>query len=95
MCPPLQSVHFDGKAYLVSVAPGEAGRKKFLADIRRMLNLRPEQEFDVTFECRLPSVVATGGGGSCAQCLPTLGGCVRPGVCCLCCGKLLGPLWQR
>lgn len=45
---PVMSVHFAGKAYLVRVSPGEDGRKQFLRDIRKMLNLRADQEFDVS-----------------------------------------------
>lgn len=52
---PTMGINFNGITHIVNVEPGEAGREKFIAEVRRRLNLRPDQLFDVMFECRLPS----------------------------------------
>ncbi len=39
---------------MIKVKPGEEGRLAFIRDVRRMLKLKPEQEFNITFECKVP-----------------------------------------
>ena len=56
--PKMGIISNNGKRYLVDVEPGEAGRDRFIAEVRRLLKLSPEQKFDVKFECSLPSSAA-------------------------------------
>lgn len=39
---------------MVKVKPGEEGRVAFIQDVRRLLRLRDNQEFSITFECKVP-----------------------------------------
>ncbi|KAG2490390.1 hypothetical protein HYH03_011190 [Edaphochlamys debaryana] len=51
---PVMSVHFNGQTHMVKVKPGEDGRVAFIGDVRRLLRLRDNQEFSITFECKVP-----------------------------------------
>ena len=51
---PYMRVSFGGKTYKVQVEPGEDGAKHFEREIRRLLTLPEEQEFDVIFHCKAP-----------------------------------------
>eukprot|EP00882_Tetradesmus_deserticola_P014830 GHRQ01015780.1.p2 GENE.GHRQ01015780.1~~GHRQ01015780.1.p2 ORF type:complete len:143 (+),score=56.29 GHRQ01015780.1:551-979(+) len=51
---PYMRVSFNGKTHKVQVQPGEDGAKEFEQQIRRMLTLPDDQEFDVIFHCRAP-----------------------------------------
>lgn len=51
---PYMRVSFGGKTYKVQVQPGEDGAKAFEREIRRLLNLPEDQEFDVIFHCKAP-----------------------------------------
>ncbi|GLI59255.1 hypothetical protein VaNZ11_001101 [Volvox africanus] len=51
---PVMSVHFNGQTHMVKVKPGEEGRVVFIQDVRRLLRLRENQEFSITFECKVP-----------------------------------------
>ncbi|KXZ51380.1 hypothetical protein GPECTOR_12g342 [Gonium pectorale] len=51
---PVMSVHFNGQTHMVKVRPGEDGRVAFISDVRRLLRLRDNQEFSITFECKVP-----------------------------------------
>ncbi|GIL71414.1 hypothetical protein Vretimale_2719 [Volvox reticuliferus] len=51
---PVMSVHFNGQTHMVKVKPGEEGRVAFIQDVRRLLRLRENQEFSITFECKVP-----------------------------------------
>ncbi|PNW83548.1 hypothetical protein CHLRE_05g234660v5 [Chlamydomonas reinhardtii] len=51
---PVMSVHFNGQTHMVKVKPGEEGRVAFIQDVRRLLRLRDNQEFSITFECKVP-----------------------------------------
>ena len=57
---PKMGINFNGITHLVDVEPGEAGKEKFIAEVRNVLNMKPEQQFDVVFECRLPARIASG-----------------------------------
>lgn len=51
---PYMRVSFNGKTHKVQVKPGEEGAKEFEQQIRKMLQLPEDQEFDVIFHCRAP-----------------------------------------
>lgn len=51
-------VSFNGKTHKVQVKPGEEGAKEFEQQIRNMLALPEDQEFDVIFHCRAPGTGA-------------------------------------
>eukprot|EP00879_Flechtneria_rotunda_P004826 GHRR01005099.1.p3 GENE.GHRR01005099.1~~GHRR01005099.1.p3 ORF type:complete len:131 (+),score=39.63 GHRR01005099.1:428-820(+) len=51
---PFMRVSFNGKTHKVQVTPGEDGAKEFEQQIRKMLQLPEDQEFDVIFHCRAP-----------------------------------------
>ncbi|KAF6253886.1 hypothetical protein COO60DRAFT_373109 [Scenedesmus sp. NREL 46B-D3] len=51
---PYMRVSFNGKTHKVQVQPGEEGAKEFEQQIRHMLALPEDQEFDVIFHCRAP-----------------------------------------
>jgi hypothetical protein len=59
---PYMRVSFNGKTHKVQVKPGEEGAKEFEQQIRRMLALPEDQEFDVIFHCRAP-----GTGAACSS----------------------------
>jgi hypothetical protein len=52
---PKMGIKHAGQTYLVDVHPGKAGREKFVSEVRKRLNISPEQTFDVSFDCFLPS----------------------------------------
>eukprot|EP00882_Tetradesmus_deserticola_P003050 GHRQ01003238.1.p1 GENE.GHRQ01003238.1~~GHRQ01003238.1.p1 ORF type:complete len:189 (+),score=33.77 GHRQ01003238.1:135-701(+) len=56
---PYMRVSFNGKTHKVQVQPGEDGAKEFEQQIRRMLTLPDDQEFDVIFHCRAPGTGAS------------------------------------
>lgn len=47
-------VSFNGKTYKVPVKPGDEGAREFENEIRKLLRLPEEQEFDVIFHCKAP-----------------------------------------
>jgi len=47
-------VSFNGRTHKVQVKPGQDGAKEFENQIRRLLQLPEDQEFDVIFHCRAP-----------------------------------------
>eukprot|EP00775_Hariotina_reticulata_P011857 gene11857-12001_t len=51
---PYMRVSFNGKTHKVQVRPGEEGMKDFEVQIRKMLQLPEDQDFDVIFHCRAP-----------------------------------------
>jgi hypothetical protein len=51
---PYMRVSFNGRTHKVQVKPGSEGAKAFENEIRKMLQLPEEQEFDVIFHCRAP-----------------------------------------
>ncbi|KAF8067382.1 hypothetical protein HT031_002430 [Scenedesmus sp. PABB004] len=51
---PYMRVSFNGKTHKVQVKPGPEGAKEFEVQIRRMLGLPEDQDFDVIFHCRAP-----------------------------------------
>eukprot|EP00878_Enallax_costatus_P013716 GHUV01014345.1.p1 GENE.GHUV01014345.1~~GHUV01014345.1.p1 ORF type:complete len:156 (+),score=15.18 GHUV01014345.1:338-805(+) len=51
---PYMRVSFNGGTHKVQVQPGPEGAKAFEKEIRDMLQLPEEQEFDVIFHCRAP-----------------------------------------
>jgi hypothetical protein len=57
---PYMRVSFNGRTHKVQVKPGVEGAKEFETQIRRLLQLPEDQEFDVIFHCRAP-----GTGGHC------------------------------
>lgn len=52
------SIQFHGQTYWLQVHTGEGGVEQFKQDVRRLLSLRGEDDFDITFECQMPG---TGG----------------------------------
>jgi hypothetical protein len=56
---PYMRVSFNGKTHKVQVKPGDDGAKEFEQQIRRMLALPEDQEFDVIFHCRAPGTGGT------------------------------------
>eukprot|EP00877_Chromochloris_zofingiensis_P003002 jgi/Chrzof1/12702/Cz07g04170.t1 len=51
---PYMRVSFNGRTHKVQVKPGVEGAKEFEYEIRRLLQLPDDQEFDVIFHCRAP-----------------------------------------
>jgi hypothetical protein len=64
---PFMRVSYGGKSYKVRVGPGPEGLKGFEQEVRRLLKLPEEQEFDVIFHCRAP----VSGNSSAILCLST------------------------
>ena len=58
---PKIGIMHNGQTHLVDVEPGDAGRQKFLLEVRKRLNIPSEHDFDVSFECCIPSNLAFGG----------------------------------
>lgn len=52
---PYMRVSFNGRTHKVPVRPGEDGAREFENTIRSLLQLPPDQEFDVIFHCRAPN----------------------------------------
>lgn len=52
-CRPALAVSFNGRTHKVQVQPGHEGAKAFETEIRKMLQLPEEQEFDVSVDCAL------------------------------------------
>lgn len=63
---PYMRVSFNGRTHKVQVKPGVEGAKEFEYEIRRLLQLPDDQEFDVIFHCRAP------GTGTCVMCTPVI-----------------------
>lgn len=51
---PLMSIQFHGQTYWLQVQTGEGGVQQFQADVKRLLDLNSEDDFDITFECQVP-----------------------------------------
>lgn len=48
------SIQFHGQTYWLQVQTGEGGVQQFQADVKRLLDLNSEDDFDITFECQVP-----------------------------------------
>lgn len=53
----IAAVSFNGRTHKVQVKPGVEGAKAFENEIRKMLQLPQEQEFDVSFVAALASLL--------------------------------------
>ncbi|GFH12249.1 predicted protein, partial [Haematococcus lacustris] len=42
----------------VKVSPGPEGLRSFQAEVRRLLRLQDDQEFEISFECKVPGDVS-------------------------------------
>lgn len=51
---PLMSIQFHGQTYWLQVQMGEGGVNQFQSDVKRLLDLNSEDDFDITFECQVP-----------------------------------------
>lgn len=51
---PVMSIHFHNTTYWLEVRPGPEGLSKFQSEVRRLLGLSDNQDFDITFECKVP-----------------------------------------
>lgn len=51
---PLMSIQFHGQTYWLQVRTGDGGVEQFKADVKRLLDLSSEDDFDITFECQVP-----------------------------------------
>lgn len=45
---------FNGVSHLLAVEPTPAGQARFEADVRRIFNLGPHEQLQLTWSCRLP-----------------------------------------
>lgn len=59
------SIQFHGQTYWLQVQTGEGGVQQFQADVKRLLDLNSEDDFDITFECQVPGEGEAGGRGGC------------------------------
>ncbi|GFH23655.1 predicted protein, partial [Haematococcus lacustris] len=50
------SIHHNGETHLVKVSPGPEGLLRFQAEVRRLLRLQDDQEFEISFECNIMSL---------------------------------------
>jgi hypothetical protein len=57
------SIQYHGQTYWLHVQTGEGGVESFKADVKRLLGLSPEDDFDITFECQVPGEGGWGWGG--------------------------------
>ncbi|KAL6763364.1 hypothetical protein V8C86DRAFT_350291 [Haematococcus lacustris] len=55
---PVMSIHHNGETHLVKVSPGPEGLLRFQAEVRRLLRLQDDQEFEISFECKVPGDVS-------------------------------------
>ncbi|KAL6746664.1 hypothetical protein V8C86DRAFT_1761746, partial [Haematococcus lacustris] len=55
---PIMSIHHNGETHLVKVSPGPEGLRSFQAEVRRLLRLQDDQEFEISFECKVPGDVS-------------------------------------
>jgi hypothetical protein len=55
------SIQYHGQTYWLHVQAGEGGVEAFKADVKRLLGLSPQDDFDITFECQVP------GEGACLE----------------------------
>lgn len=51
---PLMSIQFHGQTYWLQVHTGEGSVAQFKADVKRLLGLDTEEDFDITFELQVP-----------------------------------------
>lgn len=51
---PLMSIQFHGQTYWLQVHTGEGGVAQFRADVKRLLGLDAQDDFDITFELQVP-----------------------------------------
>lgn len=58
---PLMSIQFHGHTYWLQVHSGQGGVDQFKADVRRLLGLSGDDQFEITFECQMP------GDGECRR----------------------------
>jgi hypothetical protein len=48
------AIYFEGQVHRVKVYPGPDGKARFEQQIRELLGLEEDEEFDVEFECKAP-----------------------------------------
>lgn len=48
------AIYFEGQVHRVQVHPGPDGKARFEQQIRELLQLEDDEDFDVEFECRVP-----------------------------------------
>ena len=51
---PVMAIYFEGQVHRVKVYPGPDGKARFEQQIRELLGLEEDEEFDVEFECKAP-----------------------------------------
>jgi hypothetical protein len=51
---PYMRISFNGRTHKVAVRPGHEGSEDFQREIKRLLQLPEDQQFDVIFHCRAP-----------------------------------------
>jgi hypothetical protein len=51
---PVMAIYFEGQVHRVQVHPGPDGKARFEQQIRELLQLEDDEDFDVEFECRVP-----------------------------------------
>jgi hypothetical protein len=48
------AIMFEGKVHRIKVFPGPEGKKRFEQEVRRLINLGDDEEFDIEFQCKSP-----------------------------------------
>lgn len=56
---PVMSIHFNNNTYWLEVHPGPDGLRRFQSEVRQLLGLKDNQEFDITFECKVPGTAGS------------------------------------
>eukprot|EP00775_Hariotina_reticulata_P002234 gene2234-2546_t len=51
---PTMAIMFEGKVHRIKVFPGPEGKKRFEQEVRRLINLGDDEEFDIEFQCKSP-----------------------------------------
>ncbi len=52
----VMAIKFDGKTYKLRVQPGPEGLQLFKEQVRQLLGLDINEEFDVSFECQVSRI---------------------------------------
>ncbi|KAL6758282.1 hypothetical protein V8C86DRAFT_2599010 [Haematococcus lacustris] len=52
---PVMAIKFEGRTYKLRVQPGPAGLRQFKEQVRTLLGFEVTEDFDVSFECQVPS----------------------------------------
>jgi hypothetical protein len=66
------SIQFHGQTYWLQVQMGEGGVNQFQSDVKRLLDLNSEDDFDITFECQVPGEgMCEPSGAKCRSCART------------------------